>query len=169
MIVEELEAIDFEFALVSADPDGVDTADENRAEGDYNAHSVCGFHWCASGSCWLLIVVRDQGNTEAHWDQRIGGHAWYCLFVEEEVDYGDARGEEDSGDLVECDGRDLQGEVHANYVHGHGDSKWHHILDADTFVFEHAERRAGEDVESTTSDEEVEGGEGGLTLGEGFV
>lgn len=68
--------------------------------------------------------------------------------------------------MVECDGGDLEGEVHADDVHGHGDGEGEHVHDGDAFGFEHSEGGAGEDVEGERCDEEVEGGEGGLTLSE---
>jgi len=71
--------------------------------------------------------------------------------------------------LVEGDCANLQGEIHADYVHCHGEGEWEHAGYGDVLGGEHGEAGAGEDVEGPCCYEEMEGGEGGLTLAEGWV
>ena len=102
LVVEELEAVDFVFALVGSYPDGVDAAYANGAEGEEYAEAVDCFDWFAGHWGWFLVVQGDEGDAEAHGDERVGGCAGYVFLVEEVYD-GDAGGQEDSGDLVEGD------------------------------------------------------------------
>ena len=169
LVVEKLEAVDFVFALVSPDPDGVDARNGDGAESHQDTKQTSALDWASWWWRWLHVIVRDERDTEAHGDQAVGGQSRDTLFVDEEVDDSNGGGKEDSSDLVEGDGGDLEGEVHADDIHGHGDGERDHVVDGEELGGEHAEGGAGEDVEGCGGDEEVEGGECGLTLGEGGV
>ena len=100
LIIEQLEAIDFIFALVCADPDSVNARNGNRAEGDKDAEHARALNGRSWGWWRFDVVVGDEGHTEAHGNQRIGGQSGNGFFVYEEVDDSNGGRKEDSGDLV---------------------------------------------------------------------
>ena len=123
MVEKELKPVYFVLPLVCSHPYCVNTADEDAEERDDNAHPGSSLDGCSSLWGRLLIVVRDESHTKAHGNESVGCHSRNSLAVEEEVDDGDTRSEKDTGNLVEGDGRNLEGKIHADYVHGHGDGE----------------------------------------------
>ena len=150
--------------MIGANPDGVYSTDSNASESEEHTQSAHSFDWCTWDWNRLLVVVGNQGDSETHGNQRIDCHSWNGFLVEEEVDNRDNGGQEDSGDLVERNCRDLEGDVHANNVHSHCDSEREHIHNGDFSRFEHGDSGTSEDVERRCCYKEVEGCEGCLTL-----
>ena len=169
MVIEKLKSVHLVFSLICADPDRVDSADGDASEREKDAQSAHGLDRRAGNRGGLLIVVRYQADAETHGNQSVDGHPRDGLLVEEEVDDCDDGGQEDTSDLVEGDGGDLEGDVHADNVHRHCNGQRKHVHDGDLARLEHANGGAREEVERGCCDEEVEGCEGGLTLREGFV
>ena len=119
LVVKQLKAIDLVFPLVCAHPDSVDAADEDTNESHHRANGPIILDDSSSERRGLDIVVGDQGDTETHGNERVGCHPRDRLPVNEEVEYSHTGCQKDPGDLVECDGGDLQREIHADNVHGH--------------------------------------------------
>ena len=164
MVVEELESVHLVFPLICTNPDGVDSTDSDASEREKDAHSAHSLDRRTWDWSWLLVIVGNQADSETHGNQSVDCHSGDGLLVEEEVDYCDDGGQEDSSDLVEGDCRNLEGYIHADNVHGHCDGERKHVHDGNLSRLEHGDSGAREEVKGGRSDEEVEGCEGCLTL-----
>ncbi len=150
--------------MIGANPDGIDSTDSDTSKCEKHAQCAHSLDWRTWNRSWLLIIVGDQTNSETHGNQSIDCHSWDGFLVEEEIDDCDNGGQEDSGDLVEGNCRDLEGDVHADDVHSHCDSEREHVHDGNLSRLEHADCGTREEVEGRCCDEEVEGCKGCLTL-----
>lgn len=93
------------------------------------------------------FVVGDDEDTQAHGQKGVGGVSRYRFLVEEVVDEGYHGGEEDTGDLVEGDGRVGEGEVLEDDVEAHCCCEGQHGAQAHWGGDEERDAWEGEDVE----------------------
>lgn len=117
LVEEKLEPVHLVLSLVRGDPDGVDGADEHTRQRQENTQHAGLLRLRMMRG--FRFVVGDDKHPQAHRYERICRVSRDGFLVEEEIDEGDHRGEEDAGDLVEGDGGVGEGEVLEDDVEAH--------------------------------------------------
>ena len=87
------------------------------------------------------FVEADNTNAQTHGYKGSYSSARDFQSVEEEVDGGNGRSEQYSGDLIKGDRRISEGKIHKEYVEAHGDSEWQHCFQANALRSEERDER----------------------------
>ena len=85
MVEEELKSIHLVFPLIGANPDCVDATDSDASDCKKDAQGAHRLDWRTLNRSWL-IIVGNQGYSEAHGDQSVYCHSRDGFLVKDEVD-----------------------------------------------------------------------------------
>lgn len=164
LVQEELHTAHLELLMINSDPDGVESTCEDSEQGEDDPYRRGRLHLLIGGG--QRVVIGDDGNPDAGGHEGVSGVTWHGGMIEDEVDQGHRRREEDAGDLIEGDGGEGQGNVGKDDVQAHCRCQGDHLFERGTPSLEHGEAGHGDDVEDGGTDEEVKGGERGLRVTE---
>ncbi len=102
LVKEELKPIDVVLSLVGRNPNRIYSTAEHTYQS--NHHGQEPYILDFGTNCGFRFIVGDDTYPYTHWNQAPPGFARYYLVVEHEVKENSRGGEEDSRNLIECNG-----------------------------------------------------------------
>lgn len=134
LVVEQLQTCHLQLLMVMADPTCVDTAHEDTTQGEHHAIEARSF----ARSSGPDIEVCHHSHASAYWEQGAYSLSWNGLLVESIVQKCSDGCEQDSGRLIEGDGRVGERQVRENDVQAHCSSQRKNISKCRSFALEEA-------------------------------
>lgn len=162
LVREQLHAVHAEFGVVHSHPNRVYRTANDAAEREDHAEE--GRLFAVVAFTGRRVEIRGHRYASADRNKRKDGRPWQRFLVQEEVESGDGRGEEDAADLVEGDGGVREGEVLQNHIQTHCAGQGQHVEEFAPFELEEADPRAREGVEKCGGHEEMVGCEAQLRV-----
>ena len=109
LVEQELHAAHLELLVIHSDPHRVDCARHDADEGKDDADGRRGLDLLVGSG--PRVVVRHNGDSQAHWHKSVRGVPRDGRMIEDEVDQGHRRRQEDPSDLIEGHGGEGQRDV----------------------------------------------------------
>lgn len=166
LVQQQLPAIAAELLVEGLDPDGVDGRGANAGQREEDTDRRRLLRLRLPGR--VGVEVRHDGDAEANRNQRETGLKRQRLTVEDEVEEGAGRGQQDPRDLVELNARVGEREVLQHHVQDHGARERQDLDHVNALRLEDADDRPRQTEEHERGDAEVQRGEGHLRRPDGL-